>query len=311
MTSKEDRVKIGIVGSGAVGSLFAAHLAGLADVETWVYDVSQPHVDAINANGLRLTGVGEVHAHPRATTDPQELPALDFGIVATKGMHTRSAMEATSHAFANGAVCSVQNGIGNEEVIAEHCSAVIRGTTFPAGKILGPGVVQWDTAGGTWIGPFEPSPATMDQVRALAGLLTRSGMETEALEDARGAQWTKLIFNAASNALCSLTRLPHGRAALNTDVRWVMDGVIEEGKVVAAALGIEMEKDPAVLLEESIQVALDHKPSMLQDVMASRPTEIDQLNGGIVRFGEELGIATPLNRTALSLVNGLEASWKL
>ena len=304
-------MKVGVVGSGAVGSLFAAHLAQLDEVETWIYDVSQPHVDAINQNGLRLTGVGEVHSHPRATTEAGELPALDFGIVATKGMHTRSAIQATAGAFADGAVCSVQNGIGNEEVIADFVPLVIRGTTFPAGKLLEPGVVQWDTAGKTWIGPFEPKPATMEQVRKLADLLTKSGMETLALEDARGAQWTKLIFNAASNALCSLTQLAHGRAALDEDVRWVMDGVIEEGKAVAAALGIEMEKDPAELLEESIEVALDHKPSMLQDVLAQRPTEIDQLNGGLVHFGREVGIATPLNRAAWSLIKGLEASWKL
>jgi 2-dehydropantoate 2-reductase len=304
-------MKIGIIGSGAVGSLFAAHLAQLDDAEIWIYDVSQAHVDAINRDGLRLTGVGELHTHPRATTDPNELPALDFGIVATKGMHTRAAMEATAASFKEGAVCSVQNGIGNEEVIAEFAPAVIRGTTFPAGKLIAPGVVQWDNAGGTWIGPFELKPASMDEVRALADALTRSGMETLALEDARGAQWTKLIFNAASNALCSLTQLPHGRAARNEHVRWVMDGVIAEGKAVAAALGIVMEKDPAVFLEESVEVALDHKPSMLQDVLAGRLTEIDQLNGGIVRFGEETGIDTPLNRTAWSLVKGLEASWKL
>lgn len=304
-------MKIGIVGSGAVGSLFAAHLGRLEDVDTWVYDVSQAHVDAINRSGLRLTGVGEIHSHPRATTDPAELPALDFGIVATKGMHTRAAIEAVAGAFQAGVVCSVQNGIGNEEIISELVPAVIRGTTFPAGRLIEPGLVQWDTAGKTWIGPFEPKPATMDQVRMLADTLTRSGMETLALEDARGAQWTKLIFNAASNALCSLTRLPHGRAARDQHVRWVMDGVIEEGKAVAAALGVHMDKDPAVLLEESIEVALDHKPSMLQDVLAGRPTEIDQLNGGIVRFGDEHGIDTPLNRAAWSLVKGLEASWKL
>lgn len=304
-------VKVGIVGSGAVGSLFAAHLAQLREVETWIYDVSQAHVDAINSVGLRLTGVGELESFPRATTDPSQLPELDFGIVATKGMHTRAALDATAKALAGAAVCSVQNGIGNEEVIAEFVPAVIRGTTFPGGKVLEPGLVQWDTAGKTWIGPFEPSPATMDQVESLAELLTRSGMETLALEDARGAQWTKLVFNAASNALCSLTQLPHGRAALNEHVRWVMDGVIEEGKAVADALGIEMEKDPARLLQESIEVALDHKPSMLQDVLAQRPTEIDQLNGGIVHFGKQEGIATPLNQAAWQLMKGLEASWKL
>lgn len=304
-------MRIGVIGSGAVGSLFAAHLATLDHVETWVYDVSQDHVDAINSDGLRLTGIGELTSHPRATSDASQLPDLDFGIVATKGMHTAQAIAATAHALQAGATCSVQNGIGNEEVIAEHVPAVIRGTTFPAGKLLGPGVVQWDTAGKTWIGPFEPRPASMDQVQELAGILTRSGMATEALGDARGAQWTKLIFNAASNALCSLTQMPHGRAARNEAVRGVMDGVIEEGKAVAAALGVEMEKDPATLLEESVEVAMDHKPSMLQDVLARRLTEIDQLNGGIVRFGEEVGVPTPLNRAAWALVKGLEASWEL
>lgn len=304
-------MKIGIIGSGAVGSLFAAHLAQLESVETWVYDVSQPHVDAINEKGLRLTGVGEVHSRPRATTDASTMPDLDFGIVATKGMHTRSAMEATLSSFTLGAVCSVQNGIGNEEVIAGYVPAVIRGTTFPAGKLIEPGVVQWDTAGSTWIGPFEPKPASMDQVRSLAAVLSESGMETLALEDARGAQWTKLIFNAASNALCSLAQLPHGRAALNEHVRWVMDAVIEEGKAVAAAMGIVMDKDPAILLEESIEPALDHKPSMLQDVLAGRATEIDQLNGGIVHFGEQVGVPTPLNKAAFGLIKGLESSWSL
>jgi 2-dehydropantoate 2-reductase len=304
-------MKVGIIGCGAVGSLFAAHLAMLDDLEVWAYDVSPDHVAAIERDGLRLTGVGEVRAHLNATTDPAELPPLDFGIVAVKGMYTRDAIAATAHAFTDGTVCSVQNGIGNEEVIADYVPGVIRGTTFPAGKVVAPGVVQWDTAGKTWIGPFEPKPATMEEVRTMAALLTRSGMETEALEDARGAQWTKLIFNAASNALCSLTGLPHGRAALVPDVRWVMDRVIDEGKQVATGLGITMEKDPAVLLEESIEPALDHAPSMLQDVRAHRRTEVDQLNGGVVRFGEEVGIDTPLNRAAWGLIRGLEASWEL
>ena len=304
-------MRIGIIGCGAVGSLFAAHTAQLDDVEVWVYDIAADHVAAINENGLRLTGVEEITGHPKATTDPGALPALDFGIVATKGMYTASAMEATAAAFADGAVCSVQNGVGNEEAIAEHSPRVIRGTTFPAGRVIGPGVVQFDTAGDTWIGPFEPKPASTEEIETLAETLTRGGMETIALPDARGAQWTKLIFNAASNALCSLTGLPHGRAALQADVRWVMDRVIEEGKAVADAMGIEMAKDPAVLLEESIEVALDHKPSMLQDVLARRRTEIDQLNGGICRFGDDTGVPTPMNRAAWNLVKGLEASWEL
>jgi len=113
-------MRICIVGCGAVGSLFAAHLAQLDDVEVWAYDASRGHVDAINANGLRLSGAGEVVGQLHATADAQELPPCDFGIVATKAMHTEPAIRATAHAFRDGSVATVQNGLGNEEAIAEH-----------------------------------------------------------------------------------------------------------------------------------------------------------------------------------------------
>ncbi len=127
-------MRVAVVGCGAVGSLFAANLAGLDDVEVWAYDLDPAHVDAINAHGLRLSGAGDVVGRLRATSDAAELPACDFGIVATKCMHTGAAIGATAHAFATGCVASVQNGVGNEEAIAEHVERVIRGTTFPAGR---------------------------------------------------------------------------------------------------------------------------------------------------------------------------------
>ncbi len=147
-------MRICIVGCGAVGSLFAANLAQLDDVEVWAYDASRPHVDAINAHGLRLSGAGDVVGRLRATTDAAELPPCDFGIVATKAMHTEPAIAATARAFTNGFVATVQNGLGNEETIAAHVARVIRGTTFPAGKILEPGHVQWDVKGDTTLGPY-------------------------------------------------------------------------------------------------------------------------------------------------------------
>ena len=159
-------MRVAVIGCGAVGSLFAAHLAQLEDVEVWAYDLAQEHVDAINENGLRLSGVGDLVGQLRATTDAAELPACDFGIVAVKSMHTDPALAATAHAFADGAVCSVQNGIGNEELIAQHVDRVMRGTTFPAGHVIAPGHVGWDTAGETWIGPFEPKPAAAGRGRA-------------------------------------------------------------------------------------------------------------------------------------------------
>jgi 2-dehydropantoate 2-reductase len=304
-------VRICVVGCGAVGSLFAANLVQLEDVEVWGYDVSQPHVDVINAKGLRLTGAAEIVGTVRATTDPAELPACDFGIVATKAMHTDAAISSTAHAFADGAVASVQNGVGNEEVIARHVARVIRGTTFPAGKILEPGVVQWDVKGDTTFGPFEPSPARVDEIERLADACTRAGMPTQAVEDARPAQWRKVIFNAATNPIGALTRLTHGGVCERPDLRALVSVLVDEGKAVAGAQGIVLDADPEELIDHAARpdVAYDHKASMLQDVEAHRATEIDFLNGGISRFGRELAVATPLNDAVTQLVKALEDSW--
>ena len=305
-------MKVCIVGCGAVGSLFAANLAQLEDVEVWAYDLDQAHVDAINSDGLRLSGQGEVFGRLRATTDANAVPACDFGIVATKSMHTASAVAATAHAFEDGAVCSVQNGLGNEEAIAEHVPRVIRGTTFPAGHVLEPGRLQWDVRGDTTIGPFEPKPADLAEVQSLADALTRSGMPTSAVADARGPQWRKVIFNAATNPVGALTGLTHGRVCKDPELRALVSGLVDEGKSVAAAEGIELDADPEELIDHAAkpEVAYDHKASMLQDVEARRTTEIDYLNGGIVSFGEQRGVPTPLNKAILALMKGVERSWK-
>lgn len=305
-----DPMRICVIGCGAVGSLFAAHLGQLEDVETWAYDVSAEHVDAINRNGLRLTGVGEITGKVRATTDAGELPPCRFGIIATKALHTRHAMDVVGHAFVDGSVCSVQNGVGNEELIAESVERVILGTTFPAGRVLEPGLVAWDAAGETAIGPFEPSPPPMSEVELLAETLSRSGMPTRALEDARGAQWTKVIFNAASNPLGALTGLTHGRLCDDPELRKLVGKLVDEGKAVADALGVTLDSDPNALIDHAHRVAYDHKASMLQDLEKRRPTEIDFLNGGIARFGAEQSIPTPLNETIAALIKGVEASWQ-
>jgi 2-dehydropantoate 2-reductase len=304
-------MRVCVVGCGAVGSLFAANLAQLDDVEVWAYDLAREHVDAINANGLRLSGAADVVGRVRATTDAEELPPCDFGIVATKAMHTSSAAAATAHAFVNGCVASVQNGIGNEEAIAEHVERVIRGTTFPAGRLVEPGHVQWDVKGDTTFGPFEPRPAAFAEIERLADACTRGGMPASDVPDARGPQWRKVIFNAATNPLGALTRLTHGRVCERPDLRALVTGLVDEGKAVATAQGIALDADPEELIDHAARkdVAYDHKASMLQDVEARRPTEVDYLNGGIAGFGRELGIPTPLNEAIWALVRGLEASW--
>ncbi len=302
-------MKVCIVGCGAIGSLYAAHLGRLDDVEVWAYDLNQAHVDAINENGLRLTGLSDFTAQVNARSDASDIPACDFGIVAAKTLHTRPAIEATAGIFKDGAVCSVQNGVGNEEIIAEYVPRVILGTIFPAGHVTEPGVVNHDAGGKTWIGPFPEKPATMQEVEQLADALNRSGMECLAMEDARGAQWTKLIFNSASNAMAALTRLPHGVACDQTGVRKVMSELVKEGVAVATALGITLDSDPDELIDYGREKAYHHPPSMLQDVLAQRLTEVDALNGGIAQLGQKHGVPTPLNEAMAAIIKGLEASW--
>jgi 2-dehydropantoate 2-reductase len=304
-------MKICVIGCGAVGSLFAAHLAKAGEVEVWAYDVWKEHTDAIRTKGLRLSGAADFTAQLNATSDPKSLPCCDYGIVATKAIHTGAAIAQVAHIFDdNSAVCSVQNGVGNEEIIAEHVKLVIRGTTFPAGHPIAPGHIGYDIKGDTWIGPFEPTNTPMAKVEELAGLITRAGMNTIALQDARGAQWTKLIFNAATNPVGALTLLHHGAATRFAPTGQLFDDLIAEGEAVANKLGIALHGDPRALVQKGANAPGKHRASMLQDVLAKRQTEVDFMNGAIVQWGEKIGVPTPLNRTMWELIKGLEQAWK-
>jgi 2-dehydropantoate 2-reductase len=303
-------LKVCIIGCGAVGSIFAAHLAQKGAAEVWAYDVWKDHVEAIRTSGLRISGAADFTARLNATSDPHELPRCDYGIVATKAIHTRGAIAQAAHAFdENSAVCSVQNGVGNEEIIAEHVTHVIRGTTFPAGHPIAPGHVGFDIKGDTWIGPFEPTNTPISKVEELAGLISRSGMNVIALKDARGAQWTKLIFNAATNPVGALTLLHHGAATRFAPTGQLFNDLIAEGEAVAQALGIELHGNPRSLVQKGANAPGKHRASMLQDVLAKRQTEVDFMNGAIVKWGEKTGVPTPLNKAVWELTKGLEHSW--
>jgi 2-dehydropantoate 2-reductase len=303
-------VKVCIVGCGAIGSLFAAHLARLEDVEVHAYDVSKEHTRAINERGLRISGAAEFTARLHAASDASQIPVCEFGIVATKSTHTRPAIEQAKRIFGpSSAVCSVQNGVGNEEILAEHVKYVIRGTTFPAGHLIAPGHVGFDINGDTWIGPFEPTNTPFELVEKLSSLLNRSGLHVIPLKDARGAQWTKLIFNASTNPVGALTLLHHRAATRFPPTGALFNALIAEGEAVAKALGIELHGDPRALVEKGASAPGKHNASMLQDVLAKRQTEVDFMNGAIVEWGEKTGIPTPLNRAMWQLIRGLEHSW--
>jgi len=293
-----------------MGSVFAAHLARLEGVEVHAYDVSEEHTRAITERGLQISGAAEFTAQLHATANPREVPPCDFGIFATKGVHTRAAIERTAHIFGrSAAVCSVQNGLGNEEIIAEHVRYVIRGATTLAAHLIGPGRAGFEFHSDLWIGPFEPTRTPYVLVEQLGELLHRAGLRVVALQDARGAQWTKLIFNAAVNPVGALTRLHHGAATGFAPTGALYEALLQEGESVARALGIPLHGDPRQMIAEGASAPGKRNVSMLLDVLAEHPTEVDFVNGAIADWGEKMGVPVPLNRALWRLVKGLEHSW--
>ena len=304
-------LRVCIVGCGAVGSLFAAHLARKGEAEVWAYDVWKDHVEAIRNHGLRISGAADFTAKLNATSDPSELPRCDYGIVATKAIHTRGAIAQVARAFdENSAVCSVQNGVGNEEIIAEHVKYVIRGTTFPAGHPIAPGHIGFDIKGDTWIGPFEPTNTPMSKVEELAGLITRSGMNVIPLQDARGAQWTKLIFNAATNPVGALTLLHHGAATRFAPDRPAVQRPDRRRRGGRQGAGHRTARRSARSGAKRSECAGQaSRIACCRTCSPSGQTEVDFMNGAIVKWGEKTGVRTPLNKAVWELVKGLEHSW--
>jgi 2-dehydropantoate 2-reductase len=302
--------KVCIVGCGAIGSLYAAHLARVAEV--WAFVRREDHALALNRYGLRVSGKHEFHVSLKATTQPDQLPDCELGIVATKAMQVEESICAVGHRFDQGAVISAQNGLGSEEIIAGHTRGqVIRGTTFMSGTKHSDTQVQFELDTATWIGPFEPRHTAYALVKEAADLINASGLKAEALQDARPAQWSKLIFNASVNGASALTGLPHSPHFADESefcaLGHLVHDLIEEGKQVAAAAGIKLHEDPWEM--NKIGAMTNHPPSMLYDIRRQLATEVDFLSGAIAREAERVGVRAPLHTAVYRLIKGREASW--
>lgn len=302
--------RICIIGCGSIGSLYAAHLARVAEV--WAFVRRPEHARALNEHGLHVTGGHEFHSHFRATHNPAELPKFDLGIVSCKCTQTAEALAPVAHLFDNGAILSAQNGLGAEEIIADLAKTyVIRGTTFMSGTRHDDTHVQYELDTATWMGPFEPTNTPFSLVKEAADLLVASDLKAVALEDARPAQWSKVIFNSSVNAVSALTELPHtlhyAQENQFADLGHLLHDLIEEGKRVAAGLGIRLYEDPWEMNKLGAQT--DHPPSMLYDIRNKLRTEVDFLGGAIAREALRAGISAPLHTALYRLIKGKEASW--
>src|SRR5579864_2552926 len=302
--------RVCVIGCGSIGSIYAAHLAKVAEV--WAFVRRPEHARAINENGIRVTGGHEFHARLRATANAAELPPCDLGIVSCKATQTTAAVAPVAHLFAGGAVLSAQNGLGAEEIIAGLTRTfVVRGTTFMSGTRHSDTHVQYELDTATWLGPFEPRETPMSVVNEAASLIVASDLKAEPLTDARPAQWSKLIFNASVNGVSALTGLPHSPhfAAEEhlDDLGHLLHELIDEGKHVAAAAGVKLHEDPWVM--NKIGAMTNHPTSMLYDVRHQLPTEVNFLSGAIAREAARAKTPAPLHTAVYRLIKGKEAAW--
>jgi 2-dehydropantoate 2-reductase len=311
--------RVCVVGCGAIGGLYAGHLARVSDVTVMTRRPEQ--AAALNKAGLQVSGKSDIRARVTASHEPEGIDDVDLAIVACKAVDLPQTAARLEGGFRRAAVMTVQNGLGAEEVVRKHGEwPLISAVTFMSGTRRSDTHVEYELDTATWMGPYMGGGPPYETVQELEGLLIEGGLEAEAMPDLRPAQWSKLIFNAAVNGVAALTDLPHVRAFAEedefADLGHLLRGLIDEGKAVAAAAGIELHDDPwemnvrAVTHGETLRSDYAHIPSMLADVRARRPTEVDYISGALAREGERLAVPTPLNAAIYRLIKAKESSWR-
>jgi 2-dehydropantoate 2-reductase len=294
-----------VAGAGTIGSLFAAFLARVADVS--VLTRREDQARALNEHGLRVSGRADFTARVQAAADPAALDA-ELLIVACKGSDLAALAARLEGCFGGATVMTVQNGLGAEEVVAEHGDwPVLSSVTFMSGTRHSDVHVQYILDTATWIGPYRGT--TGDDARRVAELIVSSGLEAEGFDDLRPAQWSKLIFNATVNSVAALTGLPHDHHFAEGALGDLVHRLVNEGKAAAAAAGVELGEDPWEMNVLATKRGHAHRPSMLEDVEARRPTEIELINGSLVREARLRGVPVPLHAALYELVKSKEASY--
>ena len=303
-------MKVAIIGAGAMGSLFGALMAE-AGTDVWLHDVRAEQVQAIQQRGLIVEADGKTRTVPiRATADPEQIGTADLTILFVKSMHTRTAAETAGRvAGRQGAVLTLQNGIGNAEIIAERVGdqRTLAGTTAHGATALEPGRIRHAGTGPTRIGPWADFNA--GRLREFAETLNRSAIPTEITADVQSALWGKLLVNVGINAITALTGIKNGQILDLEATRALSRAAVAEAMAVARARKIDVPDSSAAHVLKVAEATGPNRSSMGQDVDHRRQTEIGAINGAVVKEGRRLGIETPVNRTLTALIETLQAHY--
>jgi 2-dehydropantoate 2-reductase len=298
-------MRIVVFGAGAIGSL----IGGLLSKDNDVTMIGREHhVTAIRENGLQITGKTPMHVHPKVTTSALKCPNPDILFFTVKSYDTRKAVEEAKTLIGESTVIvSLQNGLGNLEIIrdCQNGTKIIGGVTSHGAIFISPGVVEHAGFGDTVVGAF--SGCGENEVETIAGTLSKANISTSITDDINLEVWYKALVNAAINPLATFAGSPNGVLLEDEELRKRAETIVAEGVRVATAHGIGLNGEEAFsrVIKVASQTA-ENKNSMLQDLERGKRTEIDQINGAIVRLGVAVGIDTPVNNGIVSTIKNLE-----
>ncbi len=306
-------MKIVIVGPGAMGCLFAAFLSKSKE-EIWLLDKNKDNAAKLNEIGISLEGVsGNWQAKPKITANVQDIGKSDLILICVKSFNTKQAIEQIKPLLQeNTKIMTLQNGLGNIEIIAELVGEdrVIGGITSEGATLIDIGKVRHAGHGETIIGTLDGKVPV--EMRSIREIFNKVGLLTKMSRDIKGLVWSKLIINVGINALTAITRLPNGKLTEFEGTKRILRDAVTEATRIAKRKRIKLiYDDPLAKVEAVCESTSANISSMLQDVLRNKRTEIDFINGVIVRLGQELGIAVPTNKLLVDLIKTIESSYRL
>jgi 2-dehydropantoate 2-reductase len=305
-------MKITIVGPGAMGCLFAALLArSKSKNEVWLLDKYPERANKLSKEGISVEGISNFKQQVNATSDSKNIGPSELIIIFTKSFDTESALRSTKPMLAdNSNVLTLQNGLGNLELISEIAGEdkAIGGSTAYGATLLDIGKVRHAGKGETIIG--KPNGKIFGDLRQVSTVFNDAGIETRISKDVDSVIWSKLIINASINPLAAITRLPNGELLEYEGTKELLrQAAIEATKVCKKKRIRILYDDPLQKVESVCKATSDNVCSMLQDIMNRKQTEVDFINGAIVRQGKGSGIKIPVNEMLTQLVKAIESSY--
>jgi 2-dehydropantoate 2-reductase len=302
-----DKMKTVIMGAGAMGSLFGGLLT-LSGEDVWLVDIWKENIDAMRSNGLKVEDRGKVQIIPvKATTDVASVGKADLILFFVKTYQTEKAVsDVLVLQKENTVFLTLQNGLGNEEAICKQVDRrkVILGVTGQGATLLGPGHIRHAGWGKTYVGELDEK--ITDRVTQIAQVFRKAGIETEVSSHIHDLVWEKLLVNVGINALAALTGLKNGQLLDYPETVRLMEALVSEAVEVTRRKEIQIDENPMNRVKVVIEATRENRCSMGQDLDYKRRTEIDAINGAVVREAERLGISVPVNRAITDLIKVIE-----